>query len=338
MSAKTCVTSTSIALAFTCRQLLECATPALTMKKSLKRKVSEENREFNLDLPVCLICGEKLSNNKKCNVERHFKNKHSAFAEKYPTEDERKRAISELQRKAEQSKHTFKKWITSPQSTTAASFVAAQEIVRRGKPFTDGEYMKESFIKMSEHLFSDFKNKREIVQKIREMPLSAKTVKDRTIKMATNITSKQIDDINSAQAFSIACDESSDVNDTEQTAPLCRYVNSDGPQEELIELIPLKGQTRGQDICEAVVSCLKAKGINTTHLVSVSTDGAPSMRGAQKGFVNLLQKSLDQELMTFHCILHQEALCAQTFPPECLEVMNLVIKIVNKIIANRLNH
>ncbi|KAM9165591.1 general transcription factor II-I repeat domain-containing protein 2A-like [Pangshura tecta] len=170
------------------------------------------------------------------------------------------------------------------------------------------------------------------------MPLSAKTVKDRTIKMATNITSKQIDDINSAQAYSIACDESSDVNDTEQTALFCRYVNSDGPQEELIELIPLKGQTRGQDICEAVLSCLKAKGINTTHLVSVSTDGAPSMTGAQKGFVNLLQKSLDRELMMFHCILHQEALCAQTFPPECVEAMNLVIKIVNKIIANGLNH
>lgn len=245
------------------------------MKKSLKRKVSEENREFNpvwtdsfaftandAGLPVCLICGEKLSNNKKCNVERRFQTKHSVFAEKYLTEDERKRAISELQRKAEQSKHTFKKWITSPQS--AASFVAAQEIVRRGKLFTDGEYRKESFIKMSEHLFSD---KREIVQKIREMPLSAKTVKDRTIKMATNITSKQIDDINSAQAFSIACDESSDVNDTEQTALLCRYMNFDGPQEELIELIPLKDQTRGQDICEAAVSCLKAKGINTTHLV-----------------------------------------------------------------------
>lgn len=42
--------------------------------------------------------------------------------------------------------------------------------------------------------------------------------------------------INSAPAFSIACDESSDVNDIEQTALLCRYVNSDGPQEELIEL------------------------------------------------------------------------------------------------------
>ncbi|KAK0139586.1 General transcription factor II-I repeat domain-containing protein 2B [Merluccius polli] len=151
--------------------------------------------------------------------------------------------------------------------------------------------------------------------------------------MAENISSKQIVDINSAQAFSIACDESSDVNDVEQTALLCRYVNSDGPQEELIELIPLKGpNTRAGHFC------LEAKGINTTHLVSVSTDGAPSMRGAHKGFVNLLQKSLDRELMTFHCILHQEALCAQTFPPDCVEVMNLVIKIVNKIIVNGLSH
>ncbi|CAI5687214.1 general transcription factor II-I repeat domain-containing protein 2B [Oreochromis niloticus] len=321
------------------------------MKKSQKRKVSEENREFNsawtylfaftgnnAGLPVCLICGERISNNKKCNVERHFQNRHLAFAEKYPTEDERKKAISELLRKAEESKLSFKKWISSPQPTSTTSCVAALEIVKRGKPFTDGEYLKESFIKISEHLFSDFKNKGEIIQKIREMPLSAKTVRDRTIKMAENISRKQIDDIDSAQAFSIACDESSDVNDVEQTALLCRYVNCDGPQEELIELIPLKGQTRGQDICEAVVSCLDAKGINTTHLVSVSTDGAPSMRGAQKGFVNLLQKSLDRELMAFHCILHQEALCAQTFPPECVEVMNVVIKIVNKIIANGLSH
>ncbi|XP_072251163.1 general transcription factor II-I repeat domain-containing protein 2A-like [Leuresthes tenuis] len=243
-----------------------------------------------------------------------------------------------LLRKAEERKLSFNKWISSPQSTSTASFVAALEIIKRGKPFTGGEYMKESFMKISEHLFSDFKNKREIIQKIREMPLSAKTVRDRAIKMAENISSKQIVDINSAEAFSIACDESSDINDVEQTALLCRYVNSDGPQEELIELIPLKGQTRGQDICDAVLSCLEAKGINTTHLVSVSTDGAPCMRGTHKGFVNLLQKSLGRELMTFHCILHPEALCAQTFPPDCVEVMNLVIKIVNKIIANGLSH
>ncbi|KAK7909442.1 hypothetical protein WMY93_014126 [Mugilogobius chulae] len=62
------------------------------------------------------------------------------------------------------------------------------------------------------------------------------------------------------------------------------------------------------------------------------------MTGAQKGFVALLQKSLGKKLLAFHCIVHQEALCAQMFPQECTEVMNLVIQIVNKIMAKGLNH
>ncbi|XP_059835935.1 general transcription factor II-I repeat domain-containing protein 2A-like [Hypanus sabinus] len=321
------------------------------MENSKKRKVTEENRTFTdtwadsfaftddeTGLPVCLICNEKLANNKKSKVARHFQNKHAAFAQKYLDGDERKKAVSELMRKVDLSKNYFKKWMKSGKSTTYASFVSAQEIVRHGKQFTDGEYIKESFIKISEHLFTDFKNKSEIVQKIRHMPLSAKTVKDRTIKMAEDITRQQIKDINSAVAYSIACDESKDKGDIEQIVLFCRYVNSARPQEEMIELIPLKGQTQGEDICEAVLNCLRAKVIKTTHLVSVATDGAPSMTGAHKGFVVLLQKSLDRKLLTFHCILHQEALCAQTFSPECTEVMDVVIQIVNKIMAKSLNH
>ena len=53
-----------------------------------------------------------------------------------------KERFLELLRKAEQSKYTFKKWTKSVNSTTAASFVAAQEIVRRGKPFTDANMGK----------------------------------------------------------------------------------------------------------------------------------------------------------------------------------------------------
>ena len=72
--------------------------------------------------------------------------------------------------------------------------------------------------------------------------------------------------------------------------------------------------------------------------MSVATDGAPSMTGEHRGFVTLLQKSLNRKLLSFHCILHQEALCTQTFPPECTEVMNVVIQIVNKTMAKGLNH
>jgi len=41
-------------------------------------------------------------------------------------------------READLSKNHLKKWMKSANSSTYASFVAAQEIVRHGKPFTDG--------------------------------------------------------------------------------------------------------------------------------------------------------------------------------------------------------
>ena len=135
--------------------------------------------------------------------------------------------------------------------------------------------------------------------------------------MAENITSQQIKDINSASVYSAACDESKDVSDIEQIELLCRYVNSAGPQEEIIELIPLQGQTQGEEICEVVLDCLKTKEINANHLVSVTTDEAPSMTGAHKGFVTLLQKSQDRKLLTFHCILHQKGFVCSSVSSSC---------------------
>lgn len=77
--------------------------------KGKKKKIAEENRGFNSSwtesfafianaegLPACLLCNEKLSNNKKSNVERHFQGKHATFAAKYPVGSERKSAIALL--------------------------------------------------------------------------------------------------------------------------------------------------------------------------------------------------------------------------------------------------
>ena len=72
--------------------------------------------------------------------------------------------------------------------------------------------------------------------------------------------------------------------------------------------------------------------------MSLATDGAPSVTGPQKGFVALLQKFLDRSLLSLLCVLHQEVLCGLTFPPECAQVINVVIQIINKIMAKALNH
>ena len=59
--------------------------------------------------------------------------------------------------------------------------------------------------------------------------------------MAANISSQQILDINSPPGYSTACNRSKDVNNIEKICLFCRYVNSAGPKEEMIEGIPLKG-------------------------------------------------------------------------------------------------
>ncbi|GBN66047.1 General transcription factor II-I repeat domain-containing protein 2A [Araneus ventricosus] len=62
------------------------------------------------------------------------------------------------------------------------------------------------------------------------------------------------------------------------------------------------------------------------------------MTAIHRGVTSILQKTINNEILKFHCIIHQEALCAQTFPAEIVDVINLVIKIINSILEKALYH
>jgi len=75
----------------------------------------------------------------------------------------------------------------------------------------------------------------------------------------------------------------------------------------MLALLPLIGQAREQDIHSAQMSlfCWPGKTINWKNLVSMTTDGAPSMVGKEKRVVALLRNDPEKPgFLSYHCILH----------------------------------
>ncbi|XP_065645713.1 general transcription factor II-I repeat domain-containing protein 2-like [Hydra vulgaris] len=165
-----------------------------------KRKVADENRRFNKlwtekyaviesdGNPLCLIYSVKLQNNESSNIERHFEGKHKEFAQKYP----------------------------EGSTTTEVSFALSLQIAKAGKPFTDGEFLKDCMYTVSGILYNDFKNKDLILSKIKDIPLSARTVKERILNIAEEVSNMKNEDIKRADFLSLAIDESVDVTNISQ--------------------------------------------------------------------------------------------------------------------------
>ncbi|GFV21634.1 general transcription factor II-I repeat domain-containing protein 2A [Trichonephila clavipes] len=63
-----------------------------------------------------------------------------------------------------------------------------------------------------------------------------------------------------------------------------KYYITKGPKEELLGILPLKGQTRGEDIANAVIECMDKHHIPLDKVVSISTDGAKYMTSVRKGY------------------------------------------------------
>jgi len=70
-----------------------------------------------------------------------------------------------------------------------------------------------------------------------------------------SISAMQVKHITADSAFSVACDVSWDFDDTAQVVLLGRCVNSEGPKQELMNVLLFAGQTRGK-IPAAVIEYL----------------------------------------------------------------------------------
>ena len=98
----------------------------------------------------------------------------------------------------------------------------------------------------------------------------------------------------------------------------------------------LETTTRAQDVFELIDNFFQGNKLEWKDLCGVCSDGAPAMLGSRSGFQKLV-KAKSPEVTGVHCVIHRQALACKTMPPQLLEMMSTIIKIVNFIKSSALN-
>lgn len=284
---------------------------------------------------LCCLCNETVVS-RSFNVKRHFETVHNNIFSL--SAEEKLELISQKVKFFRSQSNKFKVAFKQNNNLSAASFSVSHCIAQHGKPLSDGEYLKEVFVKASNILFHDFTNKNEIIKRINDLPVSRNTVKDRIICMSNDITDQLQTDLASENYFSICLDESTDVTSQARLAVFVRFSSVNIMREELIKLMTISTKTTGQDIMNVVLKEFANLKININNIVSITTDGAPNMVGKHNRFVQLFSKEISHPLISFHCLIHQEALCAKDSLKSLQNVMEVVTKVVNFITSRALNN
>ncbi|UYV68145.1 EPM2AIP1 [Cordylochernes scorpioides] len=240
-----------------------------------------------------------------------------------------------LKRGLKSQQSLFTKVKTEQEAATRASFRVALEIAKRGKPFTDGEMIKECIIAVVEEMCP------EKVNLLKTVSMSANTVARRVENIAENISSQLFDKNGHVEWFSLALDESTDVSDTAQVLIYIRGVDkSYEVHEELLDMYSIHGTTTGTDIFKGVEMAINKKNLRWKNLKCITTDGGKNMSGKDKGVVALVSKAVENDggskPLVLHCIIHQQSLCGKCL--DMSDVLKPVISTVNFIRSFGLNH
>ncbi|XP_044308861.1 SCAN domain-containing protein 3-like isoform X2 [Varanus komodoensis] len=315
-----------------------------------KRKVDAERRVFNKswtthyffvelrNKPVCLICGKALACMKKVNLERHYNTMHSQYEELQGQQREEKISALKKELNARQGTPPSSRKESVSQGSCAdsvvqASYAVSELITKKLRPHSEGEFVKECLIATAALLAP------EKLKLFESVSLSRTTVSGRISDMAQDTETSLKDSATDFAFYSLAIDETTDITNTAQVAIFVRGTNEAFEvREDLLSLAAVHDTTSGADIFEKVVAAVRRLQLSFDKLSGLSTDGASVMVGPEEGLVALVKKEIEclgrdpSELVVYHCIIHQEDLCAQSV--RLSHVMSTVISSI-KFIKNR---
>ena len=204
-----------------------------------------------------------------------------------------------------------------------ASYDVALTLAKKGKAFRDGEVVKECASKMALAFGA-----KELAGKFQKVSLSHQTVARRVEDLSDNVKLQLQTNVKNCKYFSLALDESTDVSDISHLLVCILTVDENFIVcEELLKTCPLYGSAKGIDIFNSLVSVVESYG-GFEKCECVVIDGARAMTGQGIGLAGIL-KNHGVDCLMFHCIIHQEALCAKSL--QMSDVMITVTNIVNII-------
>ena len=312
-----------------------------------KRKVDIEKRIFEhrwkaehllteiAEKSVCLICRSSVEVIKEFNLSQHYEAKHQDMLINLNTAQKQQKA-EELKKNPTYQQTLFTKAKSQNQAAVKASFIVAEEIAKSSRPFTEGEFLKSCMMKICNILCP------EKWQMFANVSISRNSSVDRVYEMATDLRVQMIERSKNFIAYFQAVDGSTNMKDTAQMAILTRGVDSNSfVLEEILDIKLMHGTITGKDIFQNVCQSVTDMKLPWDKLIRLTTDGAPGMCDGKSGLVGRLQAMMQEEncpgeLTTYHCIIHQEALCGKVRRMEI--VMTTVMQTINVIGAKGLSH
>ena len=107
--------------------------------------------------------------------------------------------------------------------------------------------------------------------------------------------------------IALSFDETKIKKTTEYLAVCCRALRKDLTLHEFIYVLDSVPSTKGIDVAQKIMSCLKYDGVDNIRLFGLTSDGASSCLGNQKGVSTIVSKqhSPEDNIPIIHCYVHR---------------------------------